>query len=372
MRKNGIDGVPPSRRNNENRLNKNRWRGYSRKPDPDMFESKCKSCLQLDIIPKPKPDIFVNYRDSYHGDNYNLKDFFVAYSLEEDDTLSPIYFIYPPTFLAKDDYYFTRASCNGLLHFYDEKSGSQVLWNPTTGGYKILPKPFVEPHPRITSVPYSMGLWSDHRFEDYKVLNLVSSHLKVERGLPHMSYYIDLYSLKLNSWKRIPCPDFNCDDGYSAACVAGVFYCIASLKRTDVIFAFDFSTETISSLPLPLPPPDNLCDYYYYFLEYKGLLSALACWDYKDTCVPLKYELWIMSDGSWTKESVFHTRGGIQMPLWFSQDGKLLYFVSVTNELVMFDRANGELKHLGIEWASAHIRIKPMMIPFFESFVQLN
>ncbi|KAL1561434.1 hypothetical protein AAHA92_04140 [Salvia divinorum] len=108
-------------------------------------------------------------------------------------------------------------------------------------------------------------------------------------------------------------------------------------------------------------------------MEYKGLLSALACWYDEDQYPAMlsKYELWIMSDGSWKKESIFHTRG-VQKPLWFSQDGKLLYFASVTDELVMFDRATGELKYLGIDWFSSRGKIDPMMIPFFESFVQLN
>ncbi|XP_047978753.1 uncharacterized protein LOC125220642 [Salvia hispanica] len=189
-----IEGAPPLRRNNGNQLDRNRWIGYSYEPDPHISETKCTSTLQLDICPapKPKPDIFVNYCDSYPND------YFVAYSLEEDGTLSP-------------------------------------------------------------------------------------------------------------------------------------------------------------NLPSPLPSPNDphLYPNYYYLMEYKGLLGALACFNDKDDRirdVPLKYELWIMSDGSWTRESVFHTHG-VKMPLWFSHDGKLLYLASSTNEIVMFDRTTGELKHLGIDWS---------------------
>ncbi|KAG6419915.1 hypothetical protein SASPL_116428 [Salvia splendens] len=365
-----IEGAPPLRRNNGNQLDRNRWIGYSDEPDPEVSETKCASCLQLDMCPNPnpnpnpKPDIFVNYCDCLP--NY----YFVAYSLEEDGTLSPKYFIHIPTFLSEQGYYFTSASCNGLFHFYDRGSGSQALWNPTTGGYKILPKPLVELNPRITHSLNSTGLWYDHKFEDYKLLNIVSAFIEDERGyLLDVRYHIELYSLKLNSWKRIPCPDFRCGEESNGACIAGVFYC----RARRVILSFDFSTETLSILPSPLTSLDDMCDHYF-FMEYKGLLSVLACWydeDIRHSAVPVKYELWIMSNGSWTRESIFHIRG-VQLPVWFSQDGKQLYLASATDELVMFDRDTGELKHLGIDWASAGSRSRPMMIPFFESFVQLN
>ena len=220
----------------------------------------------------------------------------------------------------------------------------------------------------------SNGVWSDHRFEDYKVLNLVSTYIEDERGF---LLHIELYSLKLDSWKRIPCPNLESSFLSVGACIDGVFY-ITTIQRqkTRVILMFDFSTETLSSLPSPLPSPNDphLYPNYYYLMEYKGLLGALACFNDKDDRirdVPLKYELWIMSDGSWTRESVFHTHG-VKMPLWFSHDGKLLYLASSTNEIVMFDRTTGELKHLGIDWSSANHKTEPMMIPFFESFVPLN
>ena len=161
------------------------------------FEEKyapLSSCLQhckADICPdqpKPKLDIFIKY-------HYN-KECFVAYSLKEDSTISPKYHIYPPSFLDKD-YSSTGASCNGLFHFYDKKSG-HVLWNPTTSEYKILPKPSVEPH--LKYVSQSFGMWSDHKFEDYKLLNLVHACMEDEQGyFLGSSYHIDLYSLKTNS-----------------------------------------------------------------------------------------------------------------------------------------------------------------------------
>ena len=52
---------------------------------------------------------------------------------------------------------------------------------------------------------------------------------------------------------------------------------------------------------------------------------------------------------------------------------RLLYFASVTDELVVFDRAVGKLKYVGVDWSPNKYRSTDlMMIPVFESFVQLN
>lgn len=66
----------------------------------------------------------------------------------------------------------------------------------------------------------------------------------------------------------------------------------------------------------------------------------------------------------WTRESVIHTHA-VKKPLWFSPDGKLLYFASCTDELVVFDRAVGKLKY--VDWSTNIGSDDPMMIPFFRS-----
>ena len=101
----------------------------------------------------------------------------------------------------------------------------------------------MEPH--LTCVSQSFGIWSDHSFEDYKMLNLVHARMEDEQGyFLGSSYHIDLYSLKTNSWKRIPCPGICGVEEYSCACVSGVFYCKAYRKEAHAILSFNFSTET--------------------------------------------------------------------------------------------------------------------------------
>ncbi|VFQ61671.1 unnamed protein product [Cuscuta campestris] len=131
--------------------------------------------------------------------------------------------------------------------------------------------------------------------------------------------------------------------------------------------AYSLEEDGIISPKYYIYPPSFLAK------EYKGLLSALECWDLESNFypyVPWKFDLWVMRDGSWTRESVIETRA-VKEPLWFSLDGKLLYFTSLTDELVVFDRDTGKLKYLGVNWPNTSIT-RPMMIPFYESFVQLN
>ncbi|KAG6390900.1 hypothetical protein SASPL_148645 [Salvia splendens] len=147
------------------------------------------------------------------------------------------------------------------------------------------------------------------------------------------------------------------------ACLDGVFYCKAFKNGVSgpVFCSFDLSTETMSTLPFP-----ELSESEFKIIKYKGMLSVVEWLDDKDD-VPWKFQLWSLKDGSWTRESAFHTRGIRQM-LWFSPDGKLLYFASLNDELVVFDRSIGMLKHIGVKWFSS----KPKIIPFVESFAQLN
>ena len=95
-------------------------------PDPCISETDCTQHWKPHISPNPNPNpnILVNYID-----NHQL--YFVAHSLEEVGIMSPKYYIYPPSFLKKDYYYFSGANCNGVLHFLNFEL-CHALWNPTT------------------------------------------------------------------------------------------------------------------------------------------------------------------------------------------------------------------------------------------------
>ncbi|KAH6784784.1 plastid transcriptionally active 17 [Perilla frutescens var. hirtella] len=283
--------------------------------------------------------------------------YFTAISLEEDNFFLTEYNIYPP-FPSQKCFVF-YCSCEGLFCFENEDEREIVLSNPTTNEFKILPK--LPELPRgVSNYSMSAQIWFDHKSEDYKVMFLVMADFEDEEGdCLDVSYQIDLYSLKANSWKRIPCTGFS----YCAppgACINGVFYCEAYREgeSTPVILSFDLSTETISSLPLP-----DFSKHPFFIREYNGLLSIFAC---SRRGIDYSFELWVMNE-SWARESIFHT-SGVCGPLSFWKRGELLCFQSVNHELLVFDRVTGKLKHLDI--SSTPHRID--LFPFVETTVQLK
>ncbi|KAL6528197.1 hypothetical protein OROHE_015147 [Orobanche hederae] len=174
-----------------------------------------------------------------------------------------------------------------------------------------------------------------------------------------ISHEIALYSLRSNLWKIIPFTRYR---GYevSGVCLNGCYYCLAYVDNIQVVMSFDFATETLSSLPLPNVTKSDS----YRVVKYKGWLGVVV--------VPLyeaerSYGLWVMNDGSWSKETVFHTSVVWQLEC-FSENGELLYFQNFRQEFAVFDRATGKSKTLGFYGINGCIEL----IPFYESFVQLK
>lgn len=78
------------------------------------------------------------------------------------------------------------------------------------------------------------------------------------------------------------------------------------------------------------------------------------------------FELWVMMNGSWVQESTFYTTG-VYKPLCFWRNGELLFLHGLDEELLMFDRATGKLKHLGV-----HMVRGARLCQFSEMCVELN
>ncbi|XP_057809505.1 uncharacterized protein LOC131023887 isoform X1 [Salvia miltiorrhiza] len=315
---------------------------------------------------KPVPYIYI-----LHADEHEYM-YFSAHSVEEDGTISssPKYYVYPPSPL-KETCYFTAVSCNGLLHF-ENLQHDDFLWNPTTNEFKALPdSSFDHQHPHgvvVTNIKLGCVMWSDNRCADnFKMLQLVLANTAdgEDESSIDLSYHIHLYSLKTNSWKKIPCSEFFYLQGPGIT-INEVYYVPGYLIENEeigVLLSFDFSTETLSSIPGPPIQNGWSC---VIFLEYKGFFGYVPCWKDENE-IPVRFELWVMKNGSWTMESVFHTCG-VSRPLWFSRNGELLYFSSLNEEVLVFDRVTGKLNHPGINfgWPGT------WLTPFVENFVQLN
>lgn len=322
-------------------------------PAPYVYETKlvegfCES-LQPSIA-EPQPDIFIRYLDK------DDREYFTAHSVNEDGSATPKYYIYAPRLIKEKGCVFSDTSCNGVFHFQNWK-GDHHLWSPTTNGLKTLPKS-LDMLPGVTrKFVLEFGIWCDHRCEDFKVLQVVGNHTE-ESGIFETVFHIELYSLKSNSWKIINCRGFYGMGAFSGVCINGVFYipAISHEEQTQVVLSFDFSTETLSALPLP---PDTRCSLIVHSIfEYNGMISVLV-YSPNET-VPSCYELWILyKKGWWINASVFSTCG-IQSPVCFSKGGGLLYFESMDDELLVFDRATGKLKHLGIYCFSNRIKFHPV------------
>ncbi|KAL6548217.1 hypothetical protein OROGR_008638 [Orobanche gracilis] len=273
----------------------------------------------------PKPDIFILHKDN------NDCQYFGAHSVNSDGTISisPKYYIYPP----KKDFFFASSSCNGLLHFQNGKH-ENLAWNPATDEFKMFPKRFDPPPPLVVNYYSGCALWCDPSYEDCKVLQVVTAVKEDEEGeYDSSSYHMELYSLKTNSCKKIECAGEFSWVSMSGRCINGVYYCQANREGEEEM--------------------------------YKGLFAYII--SFVPETGPWEYVLWVLENASWRKESVFHSYG-VYNPLWFSENGNLLYFSCFDDEIVLFDRATGKLEHLGVYSHSGTIN----PVPVSKSFVRLD
>ncbi|GMI79522.1 hypothetical protein like AT3G06240 [Hibiscus trionum] len=133
-------------------------------------------------------------------------------STEQDDFLSVkhnIFFqlnwCYPPECLGP---------CHGLLCLYTRgENGQTALWNPSTREFKTLPPSLFQPTSPNNNGIECVGFGFDSNIGDYKVIQFVNLADPVfaipdEMGrLPELEMKVELYSLKTDSWKEIPCPN---------------------------------------------------------------------------------------------------------------------------------------------------------------------
>lgn len=73
-------------------------------------------------------------------------------------------------------------------------------------------------------------------------------------------------------------------------------------------------------------------------------------------------------NGSWNREFRIESISGVKRPLGLWKNGEVLFLGSSDHELVLFDRATGELKNLGIHDYPETMQL----IPFVESSFPLK
>ncbi|XP_050226416.1 F-box/kelch-repeat protein At3g06240-like isoform X2 [Mercurialis annua] len=139
-------------------------------------------------------------------------------------------------------------SCNGLVCIFRAGYYEDIIvWNPCTGISREVPNPSCP----LGSCYRSYGFGYDSLSKDFKIILAVEEHPDDSQSC---FYYVEVFSLKRNSWKRIryavnPRDSIVGEPSYSmrGTHINGVLY----WNINDVLHAFDLELETFSIMPLP-------------------------------------------------------------------------------------------------------------------------
>jgi|UniRef100_A0A2N9IC48 F-box interacting protein len=143
-------------------------------------------------------------------------------------------------------------SCNGLLCLSNKKE-DVALWNPSTRKYKKLPVTTLQfaPDGYDFSQNTVSGFGYDETSDDYKVVRSLRLNLA-----ENSSSGSEVYSLKNDSWRRLPDYPYNLRYLRSfAMLVSGALHWQVTSKaesnRTNLILAFDLGVEEYRLVPHP-------------------------------------------------------------------------------------------------------------------------
>ncbi|XP_022772462.1 F-box protein CPR30-like [Durio zibethinus] len=232
-----------------------------------------------------------------------------------------------------EEYYdYTQAlgSCNGLLCLINDNQTYRtiVLWNISTGDYKVLPDQSMEPPQAWSQVQQVTfyGFGYDSINDDYKLVMIVQGIDYSERS--PLVTEVRVYSLKTNTWRRgeeIPYYFRNLW-GKGGTFVNGALHWLGIEGRKwelpSMVIAFDVGTE--KHRPIKLIDNIEHNTYSVFLGALRGCLCMIA------TCFDDKVNVWLMNDygvkESWTMVYSFQ---GFSTPHLFplaytKNDGKLV------------------------------------------------
>ncbi|KAA3481919.1 F-box protein CPR30-like [Gossypium australe] len=258
-------------------------------------------------------------------------------------------------------------ACHGLLCLHDPSTDKAAIWNPSTREFKILPpssiqcppyfSPFEETYLSLDDVSFSNAAFGfDSKTDDYKVIRFV----------------FELYSLRSDSWKEIPSPDYtptepnNGNNYVDGICYWKTVYG-GYLDFRGLILSFDMGNEEFSILPIP-EFVGSFPEYYVDLLVFNGSLGVIV---YPLERIDTSFDLWVTSKGVWTKQFNIKSISGVVRPLGFGKNGDL--FLRDTNdEVLLFNTSTQELKRLEINTYLDHFRFNISLHAYFESLVRIN
>ncbi|KAK8334350.1 hypothetical protein V6Z11_A10G270300 [Gossypium hirsutum] len=277
-------------------------------------------------------------------------------------------------------------ACHGLFCLLDPSNDKAAIRNPSTREFKILPpssiqRPpyfsyFEETYLTLEDVSFNHAAFGfDSITDDYKVIRFVTLtyvNSEEEHPHPHSMYQVELYSLRSNSWKEIPSPDYTpTETTLGNNYVDGICYWKtmtgAYLDFRGLILSFDVGNEKFSILPI-LESVGSFPEYYVDLLVFNGSLGAIV---YPSERINTSFDLWVTSEGVWTKQFNIKSISGVVNPLGFGKNGDL--FLRDTNdEVLLFDASTQELKELEINTYLDHFRFAISLHAYLESLVRIN
>ncbi|KAA3481920.1 F-box protein CPR30-like [Gossypium australe] len=242
--------------------------------------------------------------------------------------------------------------------------------------------PFEETYLTLDGVALKHAAFGfDSKTDDYKIIRfVVLTFVNSEEvySHPHFMYQVELYSLRSNSWKEIP-SDYtpsettlgNTEPTLGNNYVDGICYWKTKtgeyLDFRRLILSFDMGNEKFSILPIP-EFVGSFLEYHVDLLVFNGSLGAIV---YPSERIDTSFDLWVTSEGVWTKQFNIKSISGVVRPLGFGKNGDL--FLRDTNdEVLLFDASTQELKKLEINTYLDHFRFAISLHAYFESLVRIN
>ncbi|TYI62871.1 hypothetical protein E1A91_D10G277800v1 [Gossypium mustelinum] len=254
-----------------------------------------------------------------------------------------------------------------------------AIWNPSTREFKILPPSSVQrptyPGLSCKHVFFDCGAFEfDFKTDDYKFIRFVTlCYVDSECGIesPEVSQ-VELYSLKCDSWKEIPSPNYSpLDYCLSNNCLDGICYWIIATGNSPyekvMILSFDMANEKFSVSPI-LEFVGFFSKININVLVFNGSVGVLV---YPVEGIDKSFDLWVMNGEEWTKQFSIESIPGVVDPLGFWKNNEL-FLLNTNYEVVLFDPSTQELKVLGINSYLDHHREYVSLFFYVESLVSIN
>ncbi|XP_059631849.1 F-box protein CPR1-like [Cornus florida] len=236
-------------------------------------------------------------------------------------------------------------SCDGLLCLcYSEKD--ITLWNPSTRKHHKLPITPIEFPLECGSINHFIiyGFGYDSVSDDYKVVRLIEYY---DRYYDSLGSEVKVYSLKLNSWRRIQDFPYSFRTwGVNAVLASGALHwAVYQITEGSLIAAFDLGVEEFRFMP----QPDYLDKNGEIFLEVLGGCLCIVSYHVR-TC---DVDIWVMMEygvkESWTRLIYVAQPSFLYMrPLAYSKSGGEVLVVEDCGRLLEYDLKTKTIKNIEI------------------------